>query len=354
MNTRLVARFFLDRAGLVWAWYTSTMVIQGLMMLLLSYQGVSPALLRANTAYAFLLSSTVLGVYLGLELARWWPMARQVEILLEDAQSLEALANLPPGANREQAVMHELVMKIYGAAMADRSKHRETYERHLAFINLWVHQMKTPVAVISLLAQQAQEQISSTGTALQEEIAKLDDGLELVLNTARLQNFAMDYHIQRVDLLGALRAVINQRKRQFIRLEVFPVVEAGDGDWAVLTDDKWNRFVIDQIVANALKYAGQSGPPGQRLVCRLAMEPSVVTLTIQDQGPGIPPEDLPRVFEPFFTGENGRRFGGATGIGLHLVQEVLDRLGHSIDISSEVGEGTTVTLTYARPDLTGM
>lgn len=71
-----------------------------------------------------------------------------------------------------------------------------------------------------------------------------------------------------------------------------------------------------------------------------------MVLTIADQGPGIPPEDLPRVFEPFFTGENGRRFGGATGIGLYLVRRIVDELEHEIAMESAPGAGTTVRLTY--------
>lgn len=111
-------------------------------------------------------------------------------------------------------------------------------------------------------------------------------------------------HIRRGDLLESIRRVINNRKKQFIRLSIFPEIEAAGDDWSVLTDEKWNGFVIDQLIANALKYASQTGPPIQWLTFRLERGNQAVALSISDQGPGIPAQDLPRVFEPFFTGEN--------------------------------------------------
>ncbi|HWI64278.1 MAG TPA: ATP-binding protein, partial [Symbiobacteriaceae bacterium] len=165
-------------------------------------------------------------------------------------------------------------------------------------------------------------------------------------SVARLQEFALDFKVEPVDLAEAVRRVINQRRKQFIRLTLYPEIDAPDGDWHVLTDAKWNGFVIDQIVSNALKYGSQGGAPGQRLRFSLRRTEAGVTLTIADQGPGIPPEDLPRIFDPFFTGVNGRRFADATGIGLFVVREVTSRLGHRVAVASAPGQGTAVTLTY--------
>ncbi|HEV2121647.1 MAG TPA: ATP-binding protein, partial [Chloroflexota bacterium] len=193
--------------------------------------------------------------------------------------------------------------------------------------------------------------VSAALASIEEETLKLADGLELVLNTTRLQDFALDYHIRRVDLLQSVRKVVNARKRQFIRLGIFPAVDAAeDADWHVLTDEKWNTFAIDQILSNALKYGSQVGRPKQRLRLSLSHRVGAVTLAITDEGPGIPPQDVPRVFEPFFTGENGRRYSHATGIGLYLVKRVIDQLGHQVALQSVEGQGTTVTLTYTRAE----
>ena len=66
---------------------------------------------------------------------------------------------------------------------------------------------------------------------------------------------------------------------------------------------------------------------------------------------GIPPEELPRIFEKSFTGENGRAAQGTTGLGLYLCRRACALLGHSISAESEVGKGTKVILDLARPEL---
>ena len=68
-----------------------------------------------------------------------------------------------------------------------------------------------------------------------------------------------------------------------------------------------------------------------------------------DNGIGIPPEDLGRVFDPFFTGLNGRAFPQATGMGLYLAREVCHRLGHTISLESAPGKGTTARLRFQAP-----
>lgn len=75
-------------------------------------------------------------------------------------------------------------------------------------------------------------------------------------------------------------------------------------------------------------------------------------LTIEDQGIGIPPEDIPRIFDPFFTGFNGRLLPESTGMGLYLARKVIGKLGHSISIQSEVGHGTAVTIRFAYDSVT--
>ena len=74
-------------------------------------------------------------------------------------------------------------------------------------------------------------------------------------------------------------------------------------------------------------------------------------LLIQDDGVGIAEEDLPRIFERGFTGYNGRMDKRATGIGLYLCKEICGKLGHTIQVASELGRGTCVTIGLERPCL---
>ena len=111
------------------------------------------------------------------------------------------------------------------------------------------------------------------------------------------------------------------------------------------TDEKWLLFVIKQILSNALKYT-------QEGAISIFMHPGKEkALVIEDTGIGIAAEDLPRIFERGFTGENGREQKKSTGIGLYLSKMILGRLGHGIVISSEEGNGTRVELLLAKKEI---
>ncbi len=351
MTTRLLWRFLVDRSGLILAFLLNTALILTVILLVASYEESPVTRLSREIGYTLVISFVLLLVYLAIDLARWWPFASQVESMLSEGAPLESLAHLPPAGNADQAMAARLATRMDSLWSTERLRLVQEYERQTTFANLWVHQMKTPVAAISVLAQesaqQALEELRPTIASIEEEAMEVADGLELVLNMARLREFAQDYLVRRVNLLETIREIINHRKKQFIRTGIFPEVDAVDADdWTVLSDQKWNRFLLEQIVANALKYASQTGAERQRLRFELRRSGTTVILRIVDQGPGIPPEDLPRIYEPFFTGENGRRFGGATGIGLYLVRQVVDRLGHRLVITSAAGSGTTAELTY--------
>ena len=114
-------------------------------------------------------------------------------------------------------------------------------------------------------------------------------------------------------------------------------------DCRVLTDEKWLRFVIEQVLSNALKYTRSGG-------VTITLEPER-TLVIADTGIGIAPEDLPRVFERGFTGANGHADQRSSGIGLYLCRRIMTKLGHRITIESTPGKGTRVRLDLKEAEL---
>lgn len=102
-------------------------------------------------------------------------------------------------------------------------------------------------------------------------------------------------------------------------------------------------ILIGQILSNAIKYSSGSR---EKIKVKACKEGNTAILEIADNGVGIPKQDLPRVFKPFFTGENGRDFKESTGMGLYLVYEITKQLGHSVEIHSEVGKGTVVRIKF--------
>ncbi|MGN4446718.1 sensor histidine kinase [Bacillus cereus group sp. MYBK79-1] len=212
-------------------------------------------------------------------------------------------------------------------------------KEHLTFLNQWVHQMKTPLSVIELITQ---EENGESIESIVEEVDRMKYGLEMVLYTARLETFEKDFYVERVSLQDIVQEVVRENKRLFIRSYVYPEVKVNP-NLIVETDGKWLRFVINQVVSNAIKYSAGSR---KNITMATFEEGRSIVFEIQDHGVGIPKEDLPRVFHPFYTGENGRRFKESTGMGLYLVKNIIERMNHDIEIESEVGTGTKIRIIF--------
>ncbi|MFF2755227.1 sensor histidine kinase [Psychrobacillus sp. NPDC058041] len=211
--------------------------------------------------------------------------------------------------------------------------------RHLQFMNSWVHQMKTPISVLELMAQNG-DQIDSMSVS--EEADRLKRGLDAVLMNARLDTFEEDMQIELVDLKQIVSQVVTENKRLFITHHVFPVISI-EGNCIITSDTKWLRFVIAQFLTNAVKYTFEEN---KKVYFETTIKDEQVIFSVRDEGIGIPTSDIKRVTKAFFTGENGRKTGESTGMGLYLAQEICDRLGHEMTINTRVGEGTTVSIVF--------
>ena len=211
--------------------------------------------------------------------------------------------------------------------------------RQLEFMNQWVHQMKTPISVIGLLLQEDGE---LDRDSINEEVEKIRSGLDSVLVNARLETFERDMNIERVNLKRLVQEVLTDHKRLLITNGVFPVFSI-DEQFIVATDMKWMKIIIGQFITNGVKYSFNTG---KKIHLTAEGTEKGVLFTVRDEGIGIPASDLNRVTKAFFTGENGRLTGESTGMGLYIASEVCMRLGHPLEIKSEVGVGTTVTVLF--------
>jgi OmpR family two-component system sensor histidine kinase YxdK len=208
-----------------------------------------------------------------------------------------------------------------------------------------IHNMKTSVTIIDLASQKRSLEIKDTSYLkdIKEENDKLKINLEQCLNVLRLEDFSKDYVPEKVNLIKLVNDAINAKKRDFIYRRVYPKVHI-DADIEVYTDKKWCSYMIDQILSNAIKYS--AGHENKKIYITSKREENSITLNIRDEGIGIDLEDIPRVFEAFFTGNNGREYKSATGIGLYMVKLISEKLGHRVHINSKKGEGTEVEIIY--------
>ena len=176
------------------------------------------------------------------------------------------------------------------------------------------------------------------------ELFKIEQYVEMVLQYLRLDSLSSDLLIKSYSIENIVKQAVRKYAPLFIRKRIhFSLKEI---HCQVLTDEKWLLFVIEQLLSNALKYTPEEG-----YICIYMDEYSPKTLIIEDNGIGIAPEDLPRIFERGFTGFNGREDKKSTGIGLYLCKRILARLSHEITVESTPGIGTIVKLDLSTLDL---
>ena len=199
------------------------------------------------------------------------------------------------------------------------------------YYTMWVHQIKTPISAMKLLIQTSESEISSD---LSSELFKIEQYVEMVLSYIRLGSNENDFVIKEYDLDNIVRQAIRKYAPLFIRKKIN--LDFQPTTYKVLTDEKWLVFVIEQLLSNAIKYTNKG---------KISIYPlEDKKLVIEDTGIGISQEDIPRIFDKGFTGYNGRTDKKATGLGLYLCKNILDKLSHKISIESEVGVKTNVIL----------
>lgn len=259
-------------------------------------------------------------------------------------QSLETTERAPISEALDQLLAAQF--RLYQEELL---KGEDRQDEHLLFMDRWVHQMKTPLSVIELTAQTLDEPESSS---IREETDRMREGLNTVLYLARLRTITEDFHIKPVVLSKLIHEVNQENKRFYIRNEVFPVLKEEKAGAIVETDEKWLFFLLAQLVHNAVKYsAGKSN----QLVLSLYERSGELVLEVKDFGVGVPVVDRKRIFNKFYTGENGRKYRESTGMGLYLVKEVADKLEHGLEMDSTVGEGTTFRIIFSKTqNLTSM
>src|SRR5699024_609802 len=150
------------------------------------------------------------------------------------------------------------------------------------------------------------------------EINKVDNYLEQILYYIRSKNTEADYIIKEVNLSKVIRSVMLKNKD--ILLERNIDITSNVHELKVLTDYKWLEFMINQIISNSMKYMRDI--ENKKIEIKAYKQDHYIILEIFDNGMGIPKSDLSRVFSKTFTGQNGRKIPGSTGMGLYIVSNL--------------------------------
>lgn len=295
---------------------------------------------------AAVLSATFVGacwaIALALDYARRRRFCRELETLSEELdQAYYASALMEEPSFLEGRLAYRALERVGKAAADDVTSHKQEAEAYREYVELWIHEVKTPIAAAALMASGLH---GSEGSRIKGEIDRIESYVEQALYYARSTSVERDYAIRETALAQVVREACKKNARYLIERGTLPIIELDD-DVRVFADGKWLGFIIGQVLSNAAKYGATSVRFSLREV-DAGTKDACSMLEIADDGRGIPAADVPRVFERGFTGSNGRERGSSAGMGLYLVSQMCRKMGLGVAIASEEGVGTRVLMRF--------
>ena len=279
--------------------------------------------------------------YIVIELIKSRRYFDSINNVLENLDKKYLLPEVIDEANFIEGKILNNILKTVSKDMNERVKYfKDEQLEYREYIETWVHEIKTPIASTKLILENDDSKLSER---VNYEIRKVENYIDQVLYYARSSDVSKDYIIKEFDLRAVVMKSIKSNSRDFINKKI--KLELKEVSGKIFSDAKWIEFIINQVIVNAIKFSEAN--KGVVEIYSEEYENNIV-LTIKDNGVGISGKDIDRVFEKGFTGENGRRFGKSTGIGLYLCKKLCSKLGLGITITSKVNEGTKVNIVFPK------
>ena len=278
---------------------------------------------RSLLEYQLLLAFLLASFFLGMDIASAYKEYRN---------------QLFYASGRPQTALEALLFEKLALLEMDK-KNRAIEEREklndlMDYYTLWAHQIKTPIAASSLLVGEIEDK--KVKNQLEQELFKIESYVNIVLQYLRLESFHEDLVLKKENVEDLVKEIVKKYAIFFIQKGLS--LSLHDLDRTIITDRKWFVVILEQVLSNSLKYTSQGG---------IEIYFQEDTLYIKDSGLGIQDADLLRVFERGFSGYNGRLTQQSSGLGLYLSKKIADELGHQISIASQVGQGTTVMISFS-------
>ena len=269
---------------------------------------------------------------------------RELMSVLNDLDRRYLISEVMKPSRRTEDRLYWEILRKSNRSVIEKIRELEDGQReYKEYIEGWIHEVKTPVAAIRLICENHREEYTGR---IQSELDELENEVEKVLYYVRMEQVYRDYLIRPVNLREIVLSAISGQKRRFIQCGM--QIGLDMEDIVVSTDEKWMEFILKQIFSNSMEYRR---PEGARLRIYVRNGQQQKFLILEDNGPGIPPEDRDRIFEKGFTGKNGRKYNNrATGMGLYLCSRLCEKLGIGISCESEQGVCTRMILIFPDSD----
>ena len=254
------------------------------------------------------------------------------------------LETIPKPNTYEEELIYNIMCDINKSMIENVSSYINSTKDFKDYIEMWIHEVKIPISSLILMTHNHKNQVPKEYT---EEIRRLDNYIDQILYYVRSNYTSEDFIFKKVKLEKIISSVALKNKDDLLENKIDLIVDIKNTE--VYTDIKWLEFILNQIINNSIKY--KKDIPKSYIQIKTHDDSSQITLSIKDNGIGIPKSDIPNVFKKSFTGTNGRDKIKSTGMGLYIAKKLCTKLGHKIEIESEEKEYTIVKITFGKNKL---
>lgn len=262
----------------------------------------------------------------------------EIERSMEKLDKKHLISEVMPAPGFEEGRILAEITREADKSMCDEvAFHKRASQEYREYIETWVHEIKTPISSARLMLE---TNGGENAKALSQELTRIENYVEQALYYSRSGSVEKDYRIRETTLKELVSSAL--KKNAALLIEAGAVIRTDGLEKAVYTDAKWTDFMLGQVLMNAVKY--RSSPLEISITGETAK--NAATLTISDNGPGVPAADVPHVFDKGFTGENGRHGAKSTGLGLYLCKKLCDKMGLGLEFASEPGRGARVSFVF--------
>lgn len=234
----------------------------------------------------------------------------------------------------------------------DRTESRRVDEVRRDFVANVSHELKTPVGAIALLAEAVadsaddEEAVRRFGSRMQRESNRLTQLVQEIIDLSRVQDHVADQEGELLDVNSLVHEAVDRARTAADAKRIRISVVDGEG-WTVRGSRELLVNALRNIIDNAVHYSNED----TRVGIGIRLEDERISIAVTDQGIGMSKDDTERVFERFYRVDPARsRLTGGTGLGLSIVKHVVATHGGEVKVWSELGSGSTFTVTLPLHD----
>lgn len=250
------------------------------------------------------------------------------------------LETIPEPTTYEEILTNDILYEINKSMIENINLQTKGITEFKEFVEIWIHEIKIPISSMVLKCHNHKQINSMDFLSI---IRKLDNNIDQILYYMRSEITEKDFIIGKFCLKEIVRNVSLKNKDDLLENQI--KLEVNIDNLNVYTDKKWLEFILNQIVNNSIKYKKNNN---SIITITAHEEKDKIILSVYDNGIGIPSKNIKRVFDKSFTGTNGRDKVKSTGMGLYIIKNLCNKLGHNIYIKSEENKYTNVVIEFGK------